>query len=198
MRACTTAEFSALRTIIDQISPIPDAEWQYASQFLVTEDFAGGSFLQRAGDNPQASFVIVEGAVRIYYLSRGGREYNQAFLCKGQIAASMRSVIGGIPSRFFIQAMRPTRAILLCSESVLKLYDRNDCWNRLGRVSAEGALIGLESRQAMTFEPLEERYRTFLNEYKDFPYRIPNYQIASYLGITDVALSRLRRRMNLV
>ena len=198
MRPLSDSEQKRTREILERISAIPDSEWQHAKEMLIANDYPAGSFLLRAGENPMQSFVLLEGAVRVYYVSRGGREYNRAFLAEGGIAASMRSVIAAEPSHLFIQAMVPVKAVLLRRKFVMQLYARHECWNRLGRISAEAALIALESREALTFESLAERYRKFLQDYAAFPYKIPNYQIASYLGITDVALSRLRKRMNLI
>lgn len=137
MSACTVEEFSALRTIIDRIPLIPDVKWQYASHFPVAEDFAGGSFLQRAGDNPQASFVIVKGAVRI----------SESWRARIQSGLFMRGTDCRLDAfcdrRYSFEALYPGDApdrILLRRASVLKLYDRNDCWNRPRRVSAGGAL----------------------------------------------------------
>lgn len=198
MRPLKDHELIQTREILERISDIPESEWQYAKGMFVAKEYPARSFLMQAGENPMQSFLLIDGAVRVYYVSRGGREFNRAFLAEGTIAASMRSVIGGEPSHLFIQAMVPVTAVLLRRRFVLELYDHHECWNRLGRISAEAALVALESRESLRFESLADRYRKFLDEYATFPYKIQNYQIASYLGITDVALSRLRKRMNLV
>ena len=76
------------------------------------------------------------------------------------------------------------------------LFDRHACWERVGRKIAEGMFISKERREReLLMLSAEERYRLFLGRYKHLEKRIPQYQIAAYLGITPVALSRIRRRL---
>jgi len=77
-----------------------------------------------------------------------------------------------------------------------ELYDRHPVWERIGRIKAERLAIQKEFREKeFLLDTAETRYRRFLKEFPDLTDRIPQYYIASYLGITDVALSRIRKKM---
>ncbi|MCP4130618.1 MAG: hypothetical protein GY754_06515 [bacterium] len=114
------------------------------------------------------------------------------------IVGSVSSMIKHLPSRFYIQALEETETVLLTRSAVEELYDRHRCWDRFGRLYAEYALIYNETREGEILDSLEVRYLRFLETYRDILHRLPQYHIASYLGITDVALSRMRKRMNLI
>ena len=85
---------------------------------------------------------------------------------------------------------------MLPNQLLYKLYERHACWERLGRKNAENLALVKESREKeLLLDSLEIRYRRFLKEFPGLADRIPQYHIASYLGVTDVALSRIRKKI---
>jgi CRP-like cAMP-binding protein len=77
-----------------------------------------------------------------------------------------------------------------------EFYDRHACWERLGRKNAEQLVLIKEAREKeLLLDSLEVRYQRFLQEFPGLADRIPQYHIASYLGVTDVALSRIRKKI---
>ncbi len=183
------------RRFFRSITEIPDAEWAYAERFIVHRTFERHEHLLRVGEVAEHSFLILEGIVRIYYLTEAGKEFNKGFAAEDQVTGSVSSIIGGLPSRFSIQALEPTSAALLPRRAIEELYDRHRCWDRLGRVIAEATLVTIERLHGERLDPLEVQYRRLLETFPTLPKRVAQYHIASYLGITDVALSRLRGRL---
>lgn len=77
------------------------------------------------------------------------------------------------------------------------LYKRHRCWETLGRKLAEGLYIKKEMKERLLLmNTAEERYLQFLKEFPGLEKRVPQYHIASYLGITPVSLSRIRSSSN--
>ena len=183
------------RRFFQSITEIPDDEWTYAERFIAHRTFERHEHLLRAGEMAEHSFLILEGIVRVYYLTEAGKEFNKGFGVEDQVVGSVSSIIGGLPSRFSIQALEPTSAALLPRRGIEELYERHRCWDRLGRVIAEASLVTIERQHGERLDPLEVRYRRLMETFPDLPKRVAQYHIASYLGITDVALSRLRGRM---
>ena len=184
-----------VRRIFEAITSIPAQEWLYAQQFIGLRSYTKGDHLLDAGDVATHSFAILSGIVRVYYTTADGKEFNKGFAAEDQLTGSVSSIIAKLPSRFSIQALETTRVALLPRAAIDELYDRHRCWDRLGRVVAEHALIMIERRDDERLDPLEVRYRRLLTEMPTLPSRVAQYHIASYLGVTDVALSRLRRKM---
>ncbi len=190
--------YQRVRSIFDKISHIPDEEWYYGEQFLYQKNFKKNAFLIRAGEVTENSFVILKGLVRDFYILESGKEYNTRFNPENTIAGSFSSMVLKLPSRFYIQALEDTETVVLNRTKIEELYERHPCWERLGRLMAEYAMIKKEQRDNEILDSLETRYLRFLDESPDLMNRIPQYHIASYLGVTDVALSRLRKRINLI
>jgi CRP-like cAMP-binding protein len=111
-------------------------------------------------------------------------------------AGSFQSLVLGEPCGFFIQALERTETIVLPNRVLNEFYDRHPCWERIGRRNAENLALFKEMREKeFLLDSLETRYRRFLKDYPSLTDRIPQYHIASYLGVTDVALSRIRKKI---
>ena len=177
---------------------VPESEWDYASKLLHIETFRKNSYLVRAGDKLDRVFSIIRGFVRYFYITESGKEFNKYFVMDNRVFGSFSSLFLDMPCGFFIQAMEDTEAIIITGDTMNKLYSRHSCWERLGRMAAMSFICHMEKREKeFLLDPLDVRYRRFIREYPDLINRIPQYHVASYLGVTDVALSRLRKKIHL-
>ncbi len=186
------------QSAVDIQVSIPESEWEYLAAHLMECEFEKNEYLVRAGDVAQNFYFVVQGLVRLFYSTEDGKEFNKAFAMENGFAGSFHSLILQAPCGFFIQAMESTNTVVLPNRVMRELYERHACWERLGRRNAENLALIKEAREKeLLLDSLETRYRRFLKEYPGLADRIPQYHIASYLGVTNVALSRLRRRINL-
>jgi hypothetical protein len=85
--------------------------------------------------------------------------------------------------------------LLVCNlASIVELFNQHHCWEKLGRILAEQLYIKKETREAeFLLDDAETRYFNFQKQYPGLEERIAQYHVASYLGITPVMLSRIRR-----
>ncbi len=193
----SAAGLERFRRIIESQVSLPDVEWEYAVPFMAGRIFAKEEYLARAGEIAQNFYFIVSGLIRFYYSTEDGKEFNKHFAMEDGFAGSFQSLVTGEPCGFFLQAMERTETIVLPNIQLRELYGRHSCWERLGRRNAENLVLVKEAREKeFLLDSLEIRYRRFLKEFPGLADRIPQYHIASYLGVTDVALSRLRRKIN--
>jgi CRP-like cAMP-binding protein len=184
------------KSIIDQRVSIPDGEWQYAVGYLSERTFDPKEYLVRAGDVVDNFYFINRGLVRFFYCTEEGREFNKHFAMENGFAGSFHSLTLHEPCGFFIQALERTETVVLPNPVLNQLYDRHACWERLGRKNAEHLVLIKEAREKeLLLDSLEIRYKRFLKEFPGLVDRIPQYHIASYLGVTDVALSRIRKKI---
>ncbi|HET9914882.1 MAG TPA: Crp/Fnr family transcriptional regulator [Anaerolineales bacterium] len=184
------------KSIIDQRVSIPDAEWQYAVEYLSERTFDPRDYLVRAGDVVENFYFINTGLVRFFYCTEDGKEFNKHFAMENGFAGSFHSFTRHEPCSFFIQALERTETVVLPNNILNQLYDRHACWERLGRKIAEHLVLIKEAREKeLLLDSLEIRYKRFLKEFPGLVDRIPQYHIASYLGVTDVALSRIRKKI---
>jgi CRP-like cAMP-binding protein len=176
---------------------IPESEWEFFVPHLVERRFAKNDYLIRAGEVAKNFYFIVEGLVRFFYSTPDGKEFNKSFALEDGFAGSFHSLILQAPCPFFIQTLETTNTLVLPNQLLRELYERHACWERLGRRNAENLVLLKEAREKeLLLDALETRYSRFLKEYPGLLDRIPQYHIASFLGVTNVALSRIRRKIN--
>jgi len=139
---------------------------------------------------------LLEGNMRHYY-TRDGEERTTYFYFEGHFVGSYFSCITHQPSTLTIEALTDCRLLVFRYSDLLQLYERSHAWERFGRLMAEYLAMGLEERmKGLLMESPEERYTHLLDGNKQkIIERIPQHYVASYLGITPVSLSRIRKRL---
>ncbi len=184
------------KSVIDLLVSVPTTEWEHFVQYLSERTFEKNDYLVRAGEVVNNFYFISKGLVRFFYCTEDGKEFNKHFAMENGFAGSFHSLILQAPCSFFIQALEKTETIVLPNHVLNEFYDRHACWERLGRKNAERLVLIKEAREKeLLLDSLEIRYQRFIKEFPGLADRIPQYHIASYLGVTDVALSRIRKKI---
>ncbi len=117
------------------------------------------------------------------------------FFDEGQAITDPVSFMTGARTEQRIEAVEPTRILGIPKGPLLAAYDEDHAIERFGRLLVEEALIGTQRRASRLLNlSVEERYETFLRTRPEVARRLPQYLIASYLGVTPEALSRVRAR----
>ena len=139
-------------------------------------------------------YFIEYGCVRGYY-HLDGKEITHWFGFEDDFVTSFRSFIDQSPGREFIQAVDDLVAWTLSREDLYELYDLYPEIERLGRIICEQYYHRLEERYVNgQFKTASQRYEELLDSHKHILQRIPLGQIASYLGISQETLSRIRAK----
>ncbi|OUS26182.1 hypothetical protein A9Q99_19595 [Gammaproteobacteria bacterium 45_16_T64] len=160
-------------------------------------EFQPKTYLHDADAVATDIFFICKGLVRIFYITEDGKEYNKTFGEEGAMLGAIQSAVKAEPSRYHIQALEPVIALSIPIEQLNRLYAESLVWANIGRKAMESLAVRKEKREAQfLLDSAESRYRQFLEDSPQLIARLPLYHIASYLGITDVALSRLRRKIH--
>jgi CRP-like cAMP-binding protein len=155
-----------------------------------------GEHLLLAGDVAGHIYFIAAGLLRYYHLDpASGSERTGQFFDAGQVVTDAESYLMDTPSRQSIEALEPSDVLCLPRRAILAAYDADHAIERYGRLMVEEALTGTQRRatRLLTLSP-EELYRVFVTTRPEVARRVPQYLIASYLGITPEALSRIRGR----
>ncbi|MEM9432592.1 MAG: Crp/Fnr family transcriptional regulator [Pseudomonadota bacterium] len=159
---------------------------------------AKGDHLLRAGDIAEELFFVHQGLLRYYFddPDAAGQERTGQFFDEGIVVTDAESFLARVPAEQNFEALEPS-SILVLPRAVLNTgYDDDHAIERFGRLMLEEALIGSQRRASrlLTLQP-EDRYRRFVETRPEVARRVPQYLIASYLGLTPESLSRIRRRI---
>lgn len=148
--------------------------------------------LQPIGVTCRTIYFVQSGLARIYYY-KDGNEITEYFAFENDIIVRAESLFTGKPSKKAIQAVEDTVFIGIPSAQLFELYDSFPDIERLFRKITESAYVDTVNRiESIQFHSAEERYNQLLSENPSMIQRIPLKHIASYLGITQVSLSRIR------
>lgn len=148
--------------------------------------------LQSIGQTCRTIYFINRGIARIYYL-KDGIDITENFFFENNIIARVESLLTGKPSRKAIQILEDAEIVSMNANRLFKLYDQFPGIERLFRKIFEAAYVDTINRiEGIQFHTAEERYKALLHDFPDVLRRVPLKYIASYLGITQVSLSRIR------
>lgn len=148
--------------------------------------------LQPIGHTCKTIYFIEKGLARIYYF-KDGIDITERFFFENSIIARVESLFTGQPSRKAIQVLEEAEIIAINAPKLFKLYDQFPEIERLFRKIFEEAYVETVHRiEGIQFHSAEERYKALLAEAPDVLKRVPLKYVASYLGITQVSLSRIR------
>ena len=139
---------------------------------------------------------VRRGLLRFYYPADDGRQSNKAFVAEGEFAGAVAAAQLGVSLLYGIEALEPTDYLAAPYADVVALMDADPAFERLGRRLAETILARKERRtRSLLLQTATERYLDLAAARPDLIQRVPQYHLASYLGVTDVHLSRLRREL---
>lgn len=163
---------------------------------IAVESFPKGSILLKEGQVAQDAFFIVKGCVRQYYLKKDGEERTTAFFTEEQGIAPLESINKQLPSKFYLSCVEDSTLAILNSKKEIALYERFPKFESLARLMLEEELQQTqEYLNNYIISSPEERYLELLENRPELLHRVPQYQLASYLGIKPESLSRIRKRV---
>lgn len=149
--------------------------------------------LVKSGQVAKELIFLEAGIIRTFYRKDDGTEYNKAFDVPPMLTCGYSSLITGNPSRINLETL--TECVLWVTDytTFCNLYDKYPDLERAARIAAEKSFVEKENRELeMALLNASERYELFKEQFKQLEQVIPQYQIASYLGITPTQLSRIR------
>ena len=154
--------------------------------------FKKGTQLLHNGETCNYFYFVTKGILRSYYFSES-KEVTNWFALENDFATSIYSFISRKNAYENIETLEDTEIEMLSSSALQELYINYPETERTGRLILENYYIQLEERViSIQFKSATERYNKLLNKYPEIILRAPLGNIASYLGITQETLSRIR------
>jgi CRP-like cAMP-binding protein len=150
-------------------------------------------YVLQEGDICTQFNFVVSGCLRIYKIDEKGSIHNLQFAIENWWLNDLRSFHGQKPSALNIDALEDTMVLQISREQLISLYISAPKFDRIFRVLIENTFVMLQDRLLHAISSTaEDRYQHFLDNYPQLAARLPQTQIAAYLGITPEFLSRMR------
>lgn len=168
-------------------------ELDLVHQLFQYKTFRKKTLLLNAGEVCSFEAYLVKGCVKRYYIDPNGDEVILQFAVEDWWISDMVSFTEQAPSHLYIETIEETELLQISYPDKELLFSQIPKLERAFRLLVQRAYSVLENRffTGLTASA-EERYLSFIKKYPVLPQRVPQYQIASYLGITPEALSRIR------
>lgn len=184
----------ALYQFSNQLTPISEHTFKAVFPHLKHYKCDANTVLCSVGDEAKYMFFIVSGIVRTTVTTDKGKVFTREIYSDSQFCGPMSDLIKGTPSSYSYETLTECEIIRSNHKEVQKLHDTYPELMKFGLkvfehvyVKMEKTIISLGTKDA------KERYLDFLKRFDGIEALIPQYQIASYLGITPIQLSRIRK-----
>jgi CRP-like cAMP-binding protein len=184
-----------LKSYISKLAKLDDNDWQALRALFSESSLAKNEFFAREGRHEQYIGFMISGVVRAFYRNEKGIEYNKTFFRENEFIGPYAALVSGTVNKINVQALTDCQILIAPYAGIAALFNKHRNIETLARRIAEILYIEKEKREIeLALLQADERYRLFQTEYPCIENLIPQYHIASYLGITPTQLSRIRAR----
>lgn len=188
--------FELLYKKISAFISINEDEFNYFKTLFVPKKLRKRQYLLQEGDVSKYQAFVEMGLMRSYTIDEKGNEHILQFASEGWWVADLSSYLTNEPSFLNIDALEDVQLLLLSKHLWEEAMKKVPALEHYFRIIIQNHLVATQKRLLQSLsETAEEKYNRFLKTYPECVQRLPQHQIASYLGVTRETLSRIRKQM---
>lgn len=185
-----------IETYLSEILEIPKEAVHACSNFYSSKKVAKNEFLLRDGEICTGTYFVEKGLLRMYSIDKNGKEHIIQFAPEKWLISDRSSLYFSEKSNYYIEAVEESEILLLKPDffTNINLEFPNTAENN--DLLLQKHIRNLQNRvNSLLSDTAEERYMCFIKMYPDILLRVPQWMVASYLGITPESLSRVRKEL---
>ena len=192
----SSAAFAVLRAYLEERASFTDEELQFIKTKFTPRSLPAGDFLQRAGAVAQYSAFVTKGCLRTYTIDSKGKEHIIKFAPETWWVTDVISISTGKPSEYFVQALEDSDLLLIDLKSHETIVETVPGYAAAYRQGLQKHAAAKDQRIVSSISgSAHERYLHFIDTYSSLVTRVPQWMLASYLGVTPETVSRIRRKL---
>jgi CRP-like cAMP-binding protein len=189
-------KFQPLLDYINRIVELTEEEERILVSLISIRKLLKGQYFLQQGDICKFSGFVISGCTKTFYVDDEGQEHVLMFSVEDWWTSDMGSYITQKPTDFNVQCLEKTVLIQFSYEQQEEMLRRIPKLERFFRIIVERAFVASQKRVVRNLSlSAKDRYLFFRNEYPKIEQRIPQYLIASYLGITKEFLSKIKSQL---
>lgn len=195
----TLPKTDALQNLINKIKSAidlsSDAE-EHIHSIATERQVSKGDVLIQEGQMVNKTYFVMNGSLRSFCTDQEGKEHTLQFAIKDWWISDFTAIYNRVPASLTVECIADSTVIEFNARELEEIYDRFPAFEPYQRKNLERHIVSLNKRilNQMQLTALA-RYQLFLEQYPDIEQSISNYHIASYLGMTQQSLSRVRAEM---
>lgn len=188
--------FEALDQFVSKYIRLTSEETEIFHSLLEYKKVKKKQFLLREGEICQFEAFILKGCIRTFYVDKSGTETILNFAIEGWWVSDLSSFSEQLPSSQNIETLEDCELLLINYDNKKILFDVIPAFEKFFRILVQRSLGVLQQRfYAGISRTAEERYLAFLEKYPQVVQRVPQHQIARYIGVSPEFLSKVRSTM---
>lgn len=186
---------SILENIAKHIVLTPEEQELLLSK-TITQHYKAKTVILNAGEICKYSYFVNSGLLRSFSINDNITEHVLQFACEGWWIGDMYSLLTQKPGNLFIEVIEDAEVVLLPKENQDELYHLIPKLERFFRILIENSLVAHQERLMDNLSlTAEERFEKFCSKYPTLIQRVPQKQIASYIGVTPEFFSKMKAKM---
>ena len=186
--------------LLSQVYKHPNLTAADIDQIIAAHDeilMSKHDYMLKKGQIPNGYYIVKSGLLRSYVLDNDGKEITTDFFTAGSIVIEVAGLFQQQPTVEFIQSLTDAELYFIDFDIFQKLFVTIPAFAEWGRSWMAQALIAYKSRMLdMVLQTAQERYKMLINTHQEIIKYAPVKHIATYLGITDTSLSRIRKELS--
>ncbi|MES2850246.1 MAG: Crp/Fnr family transcriptional regulator [Bacteroidota bacterium] len=191
------ASVEPLLNYFQQLIPLNKEEKQLVTELFHPRLYRKRQYALQEGDVCTQMLFVVSGCLRMYKIDEQGNTHILQFATENYWINDLGSFHSEKASALNIDALEDTTLLQISHSNLIALYTQAPKFHRIFRVLVENSYVSLQKRLLQNISSTaEDRYHSFIETYPHLVNRLPQTQIASYLGITPEFLSRLRNKLS--
>jgi len=185
-------------TKLNEYVSIPDIQWNKLKRKLRYIKVNKNDYFIKSEDIPDKLAFIVQGIFRISYLTQSGNDNTLVFRDENKFLSAYSSFLENVKSKYSFQALEDSILLYISLSDWVELCAEHICWQIITTKYSQILFVEKENRETeLLSDDAETRYHNFTKNFPELSMRIPQFYIASYIGITPETLSRIRKKTKL-
>ena len=191
------SSFDVLRAYLVARAPFSEEELAFTRTVFVPRTLTAGEWLQRGGELARHAAFVTHGCLRSYVIDARGKEHVVQFAPEQWWLADAISLNTGTPSQYFYEAIEDSEVLLVDAAGQQQLIDRVPGYSTAMRAGLQKHAAAKDLRIVKALSATaEEKYLDFMETFPTVAQRVPQWMVASYLGLTPETVSRIRRQLS--
>ena len=189
-------DFSQLRNHIQKRVELTDLEFDKFTSLLSVVRLKKKEFFARAGEVSHSEAYVNKGILRTFFTDERAHEHVIQFAMEDWWIGDLGSFLNGTPSMYSIEALEDCELFVIDQDNLERIFQAIPKFERFFRLLVQNALVAFQTRTiAVMSQSAEERFLKLVSKYPALKMRVAQQHVASYLGITPEALSRIKKHL---
>ncbi|MFK7756507.1 MAG: Crp/Fnr family transcriptional regulator [Flavobacteriales bacterium] len=188
--------YSTFITHIQKKASLSKADIELINSLVIPEKLKKGDFISEQDEVSKYSSYVVSGCTKTFHTDSDGNTHVVSFAVEDWWAGDLASFITNSPADYSVQCLEDTQVLHLTEPIFDTLFEQTEGFERFFRKLIQSAYVHAQKRIVNNFSlTAKEHYLLFQKQYPQIEQRVPQYLVASYLGITKEFLSKIRKEI---